>query len=163
MKVYELINKVNVDNIGIRLCPNEELAKNRSYKDTTIMYWGLLEDMPAEYASYKIISSNLKNGMLFCWCIEDSIKVKDILEADGSTIDNCQEYLTFFNYISKHDAKTKNHSNAIEITDIKGIENESIIDTEIISDKANIYLFRNNIKSNIFDKNYEGVLEFSEM
>ena len=83
------MNKVKVENIGVRLCKDRKSALNREYKGTIIKYWGSLDDMPAEFAKYNIITSKVKNNTLFCWCIEDSIKVKDILECDGYTVEKC--------------------------------------------------------------------------
>lgn len=155
MKVFDLMKKVTVQNIGIRLCDSVETAKNRSYDNATIKYWGNLDDMPAEYASYRIITSKVKSDTLFCWCVKDSLKVKDILEADGYDISNCQEYLTFYDYISEYDARTKNHIHTVFISDLKGIEECEVVDSVIIGDRAEIYVFKDNIRSNVFEESYD--------
>lgn len=162
MKVYELMNKVNVENIGIRLSKNIEDARNKSYENSSIMYWGSLDDMPAEYAGYKIVSSNIKNSILFCWCIEDTVKVKDILETDHVTLESCNN-ITFHNYISKHDAYLKNHTHSIIVHKTNDLLGSTVIDADIHGDTADVYIFTDNIKSNIFDKDYKGILEFYEM
>lgn len=163
MKVFNLMEKVNVEKIGIRLCKNIEDAKKRSFENTSIKYWGELDDMPAEYASYQIISSNIKANTLFCWCIKDSLKVKDILKVGGYNISNCSEYLTFFNYISEYDALNKNHERSIKIEDLSGIEECEVIDSVIYNDYADIYVFKDNIRSNIFEKSFDDELEFREI
>ena len=149
------MKKVTVQNIGVRLCNSVEDAKKKRYEESTIKYWGDLDDMPAEYASYQIISSKVKSDTLFCWCVKDSLKVKDILYADGYTVANCNEYLAFYNYISEYDAKTKNHEHTIPISDLKGIEDCEVVDSVIECDRANIFVFKDNIRSNIFEESYD--------
>lgn len=149
------MKKVNVEKIGIRLCKNIEDAKKKSYEGTTIKYWDELDDMPAEYASYQIITSKVKANTLFCWCIKDSLTVKDILKTDGYNVSNCSEYLTFYNYISEYDALNKNHEHSIKIEDLSGIEECEVIDSVIYNDYADIYVFKDNIRSNIFEKSYD--------
>lgn len=163
MKVFDLMKKVKVKKIGVRLCNSVEYAKKKSYEGTTIKYWGDLDDMPAEYASYQIISSKVKSDTLFCWCVKDSLKVKDILDADGYTVANCNEYLTFYNYISEYDALNKNHDHTIIIEDLKGIEDCEVVDSVIECDRAYIFVFRDNIRSNIFEDSFNGDLEFREI
>lgn len=155
MKVFDLMKKVNVEKIGIRLCKNIEDAKKKSYEGTTIKYQDELDDMPAEYASYQIITSKVKANTLFCWCIKDSLTVKDILKTDGYNVSNCSEYLTFYNYISEYDALNKNHEHSIKIEDLSGIEECEVIDSVIYNDYADIYVFKDNIRSNIFEKSYD--------
>lgn len=163
MKVFNLMEKVNVEKIGIRLCKNIEDAKKRSFENTSLKYWGGLDNMPAEYASYQIISSNIKANTLFCWCIKDSLKVKDILKVGGYDISNCSEYLTFFNYISEYDALNKNHERSIKIEDLSGIEECEVIDSVIYNNCTDIYVFKDNIRSNIFEKSFDDELEFREI
>lgn len=164
MKVFDLMKKVTVQNIGIRLCDSVETAKNRSYDNATIKYWGNLGDMPAEYASYRIITSKVKSDTLFCWCVKDSLKVKDILEADGYDISNCQEYLTFYDYISEYDALHKNHEHTIIIEDLIGIEECEVVDSIINNNEASIYVFKGNIRSNVFEESYDSEgLKFREL
>lgn len=154
MKIFDLMQKVKVKKIGVRLCNSVEDAEKKSYEESTIKYWGDLDDMPAEYASYQIISSKVKSDTLFCWCVKDSLKVKDILDAGGYTITNRNEYLTFYNYISEYDAKTKNHEHTIPINDLKGIEECEVVDSVIECDRAYIFVFKNNIRSSIFEDSF---------
>lgn len=164
MKVFDLMKRIKVRNIGIRLCKTAKDAESRLYDNTTIKYWGDLEDMPAEYASYQIISSKVKSDTLFCWCIEDSMKVKDILKSDGYDISNCSEYITFYDYISEFDSIEKNHNHSIKIEDLNGIGECEVIDAVIDGDTANIYVFRDSIRSNIFEETFdEDGLKFREM
>ena len=163
MKIFDLMKIVKVKKIGVRLCNSVEDAKKKRYEGTTIKYWDDLDDMPAEYASYQIIASKVKSDTLFCWCVEDSLKVKDILDVGGYTVANCNKYLTFFNYISEYDTKTKNHEHTIPISDLKGIEDCEVVDSVIECDRVYIFVFKNNIRSNIFEDSFNGDLELREI
>lgn len=160
MKIFDLMQKVKVKKIGVRLCNSVEDAKKKRYEGTTIKYWDDLDDMPAEYASYQIITLKVKSDTLFCWCVEDSLKVKDILDVE---VANRNKYLTFFNYISEYDAKTKNHEHTIPISNLKGIEDCEVVDSVIECDRVYIFVFKNNIRSNIFEKSFDEKLEFREI
>lgn len=163
MKVFDLMKRVKVDKIGIRLCKSEEDAKARSYDKTSIKYWGSLDDMPAEYASYRIVSSNVKGDTLFCWCVKDCLTVGDILEADNVPLEESHNYYKFFNYISEHDALHKIHDHAIPVLKTDGIAKYEVIDSVIYGDYADIYVFKDNIRSNIFEDTYDGNIEFREI
>ena len=44
MKIFDLMKKVKVKKIGVRLCNSVEETEKKSYEESTIKYWGDLDD-----------------------------------------------------------------------------------------------------------------------
>lgn len=61
---------------------------------------------------------------------------------------------------SVEDAKTKNHEHTIPISNLKGIEDCEVVDSVIERDRVYIFVFKNNIRSNIFEDSFDGDLVF---
>lgn len=152
MKIFELMNVLKVKDIAIRLCDTLEQAKNYEYKDTTLVYWGDLDDCLAEYCKYDIISTKVRDNTLFCWCVKKDLLISDIITKD---LDN---EIKVYNYISLDDVRRKDHSRTVEILLDKNLKVHDIV---INGETVNIYVFLNNLKSNIFDDyNKEKGIEF---
>lgn len=152
------MNFVKVLTIGIRLCKSKEDAQNLDYEKTSLIYWGSIDDLPAKYASYVIVKSHVKDNTLFLWCTEDICKIKDLIEFEGSL-----KNFKFFNYISAYDAESKITKNSILIKYSKELDNKKIINVEVINNDIEIYIFLDNLKSNVLEDNFNGDIEFSEV